>query len=100
MKVYVLIPLHVGSTLATPLDTVIAFPQLSVTTGGVGNTASSIQATLDAPAAGIVNVGAAIVYVKIQSCVDPSQLVQVNLSRSSLIKIVYVIFPLYSGCWH
>ena len=58
---YVLIPLQVGSTLATPADTVTALPQLSVTVGGVGTTASSIQATLEAPGAGNENVGTAIV---------------------------------------
>jgi hypothetical protein len=39
----------------------MALPQLSVTAGGVGITASAIQATLEAPAAGSVKVGAAMV---------------------------------------
>ena len=39
----------------------IVLPQLSVTTGGVGVTASAGHATVDDPLAGIVTVGALIV---------------------------------------
>jgi hypothetical protein len=39
----------------------MVLPQLSVTAGGVGITASVIQATLEAPGAGSVKVGAAMV---------------------------------------
>jgi hypothetical protein len=45
------------------------------TAGGVGITASVIQATLEAPGAGSVKVGAASCRCKIQSIVVPSQLV-------------------------
>ena len=45
----------------------IVLPQLSVTVGGVGATASAGQATVDDPGAGIVTVGAVIVYVYTQS---------------------------------
>ena len=60
---YVFVPAQVGSVPGTPADGVMTLPQLSVTVGAVGSTASSIQATADAPDAGSVNVGAAIVYV-------------------------------------
>ncbi len=49
--------------LTTGADGVIVLPQLSVTVGGVGATASAGQATVDDPAAGSVTVGALIVYV-------------------------------------
>ena len=39
----------------------IVLPQLSVTVGGVGATASAGQATVEDPGAGIVTVGADIV---------------------------------------
>ena len=39
----------------------IVLPQLSVTVGGVGVTASAGQATVEAPLAGIVTVGALMV---------------------------------------
>ena len=39
----------------------IVLPQLSVTVGGVGATASAGQATVEEPGAGIVTVGALIV---------------------------------------
>jgi hypothetical protein len=39
----------------------MVLPQLSVTAGGVGSTASVIQATLEAPAAGKVKLGPEIV---------------------------------------
>ena len=45
----------------------MALPQLSVTVGGVGATASAGQATVELPPAGIVTVGALMVYVYTQS---------------------------------
>ncbi len=47
--------------LTTGAEGVIVLPQLSVTVGGVGATASAGQATVDDPAAGNVTVGAEIV---------------------------------------
>ena len=47
--------------LTTGADGVIVLPQLSVTVGGVGATASAGQATVELPPAGIVTVGAEIV---------------------------------------
>ena len=44
-------------------DTVIVLPQLSVTTGGVGVTASAGQATDEVVATGIVTTGGSIVVV-------------------------------------
>ena len=41
-------------------------PQLSVTTGGVGITASAGQATVEAVAAGIVTTGGSMVVVCVQ----------------------------------
>ena len=43
------------------VDGVITLPQLSITTGGVGATALATQATVDAPGAGNVTVGGAMV---------------------------------------
>ena len=45
----------------TGAEGVMALPQLSVTVGGVGATASAGQATVEAPGAGIVTIGAAMV---------------------------------------
>ena len=56
-----IVPAHAGGVLTTGADGVIVLPQLSVTTGGVGATASAGQATVEEPAAGIVTVGADIV---------------------------------------
>jgi len=50
--VNVFVPAHVGSIPAIPTDGVMVLPQLSVTVGGVGITASVIQATLEAAGAG------------------------------------------------
>ena len=52
-----------GSALTTGADGVIVRPQLSITVGAVGATASARQATVDDPSAGSVNVGALMVYV-------------------------------------
>ena len=55
---------------------VITAPHEFVTLGGVGMVcASLIQGTVDEPAAGRVNVGGAILYVKTQSDEVPSQFV-------------------------
>ena len=63
VNVYVFVPIQVGSGLTTGAEGVMGLPQLSVTVGGVGGTASAGQATDDAPGAGNVTVGAAMVYV-------------------------------------
>ena len=55
------VPAHAGGVLTTGADGVIVLPQLSVTVGGVGATASAGQATVEEPGAGIVTVGALIV---------------------------------------
>ena len=52
-----------GSALTTGADGVIVLPQLSSTVGAVGATASAGHATVDAPSAGSVTVGALMVYV-------------------------------------
>ncbi len=61
-----MVPAQAGGVLTTGADGVIVLPQLSVTVGGVGATASAGQATVDDPAAGNVTVGALIVYVYTQ----------------------------------
>ena len=62
---YVFVPAHVGSVPGTPALTVNGLPQLSFTVGGVGAVAADIHATVEEPPAGIVTVGALIVYVYI-----------------------------------
>lgn len=79
MKVQVLFPAHAGSAPATPADGVMARPQLSVTDGGVGNTASEGHATVALPPAGNTTVGALIVYVYTYVKVEASHLVYVNV---------------------
>jgi hypothetical protein len=60
--VYVLSPEQTGSALTTGPDTDNGSPQELSTEGGVGTAwASAIQATIDPPAGGIINVGAEIV---------------------------------------
>ena len=54
-------PAHGGSALGTPADGVIGRRQLSITVGGVGATASTVQGTVDDPPAGSVTVGGLIV---------------------------------------
>ena len=61
MYVYVIVPAHAGGALTTGAAGVITLPQLSVTTGGVGAVASAGHATVEAPGAGSVTVGAEIV---------------------------------------
>ncbi len=57
VNVQVLVPAHTGSALGIPADTVNARPQLSVTGGAAGATASEGHATVDDPAAGMVTTG-------------------------------------------
>ena len=61
MNVHVFVPPQTGFALGTPADGVIVLPQLSVTVGGVGATASDGHATVDEPPGGSVTVGALIV---------------------------------------
>ena len=60
MKVYAIVPLQVTGDGVVTVG-VIALPQASVTVGGVGATASEGQLTVEAPFAGRVKSGAAIV---------------------------------------
>ena len=62
MNVYVLVPAQTGSVPGTPALTVKALPQLSFTVGGVGAVAALRHATVELPPAGIVTVGAEMVY--------------------------------------
>jgi hypothetical protein len=57
-----LIPAQIGSADITGAEGVIILPQLSVTDGGVGITASAAQVMVDEPLAGIVTIGAAMLY--------------------------------------
>ena len=66
MNVHVFVPPHVGFAPGTPADGVIVRPQLSVTAGGVGATASDRHGTVEEPGAGSVTVGGLIVYVYTQ----------------------------------
>ena len=56
-----MVPAQAGSGDTTGAKGVMGLPQLSVTAGGVGATASAGQATVEEPAAGIVTTGADIV---------------------------------------
>ena len=73
VKVQVFVPAHGGSALGTPAETVNVRPQLSITVGGVGAVASAGHATVDEPPAGMLTVGARIVYVYTQLTGMPSQ---------------------------
>ena len=55
------IPAQAGSADTTGAEGVIILPQLSVTVGGVGATASAAHATVELPLAGITTIGALIV---------------------------------------
>jgi hypothetical protein len=55
------VPAQTGSAEIFGAEGVMTLPQLSVTVGRVGTTASAKQATVDAPGAGKVTVGGAIV---------------------------------------
>ena len=59
-------PAQVGLPLIAGADTVSVLPQLSVTTGGVGATASAGQATVVVVAAGMVTTGGSMVVVCVQ----------------------------------
>ena len=54
-------PAQAGSGDTTGADAVNVLPQLSNTTGGVGAVAFVGQATVEAPGAGMVTVGALMV---------------------------------------
>ena len=58
---YVFVPAQAGSALTTGADAVSVLPQLSVTVGAAGAVAAAGQGTVDAPAAGMVTVGAEMV---------------------------------------
>ena len=62
VNVHVFVPEHGGSALGTPAETVRFRLQLSITVGGTGAVAFAAQATVDDPPAGIVTIGALIVY--------------------------------------
>ena len=79
VNVHVFVPAHGGSALGTPADGVTGFPQLSTTVGGVGATARAVQATVEEPGAGGVNVDAGTVYVYTQLYGVPSHAVYVNV---------------------
>jgi hypothetical protein len=66
VNVHVFVPAHGGSAEGTPAETVSVLPQLSITVGGVGANARAGHATVDDPPAGIVTIGALIVYVYTQ----------------------------------
>ena len=59
-------PAQVGLPLMAGADTVSVLPQLSVTVGGVGVTASVGQATVEVVATGMVTIGGNIVEVCVQ----------------------------------
>jgi hypothetical protein len=61
VNVQIFVPTQAGSGPATPAEIVSVRPQLSVTTGGVGNIANAGHATVDEPPAGIVTTGGLIV---------------------------------------
>ncbi len=88
VNVHVFVPAHGGSALGTPAETVSVLLQLSMTVGGTGAVAAAGQAIVDDPPAGIVTVGALIVYVYTQGYVVPSQAVYVN---------VHVFVPAHGG---
>lgn len=80
VHVYVLVPEHTGSLLTTGPVRARATPQLLFITGGVGTTcALMIQATVDDPPAGIVNVGGDTVYVCVHCNEVPVQSVYVHV---------------------
>ncbi len=62
VHVYVFVPEQTGSALTTGPVIVKGVPHELFTAGGVGTTCASLtHATVDAPGAGIVNVGGVIV---------------------------------------
>ena len=86
---YVLVPEQTGSAPTTGPVTVSGSPHELLTTGGVGTTwASLIQATVELPVAGKVNVGGVMVYVYTQRFALPEQSKYVH---------VYVFVPEHIG---
>ena len=64
MKLYVLVPAHVGIAVTAPAATVNGLPQLSVTVGGVGTVfVLAGHATVEDPFAGITTAIAVTVTV-------------------------------------
>ena len=72
VNVQVFVPAHGGFALGTPADTVSVLLQLSKTVGAVGAVAFAAHATVEDPPAGIVTIGALIVYVYTQLTGMPS----------------------------
>ena len=63
MKLYVLVPAHVGIAVTAPAVTDNGIPQLSATVGGVGTVfVLAGHATVDEPFDGMVTTGALTVY--------------------------------------
>ena len=81
-------PAHGGSALGTPADTVSVLLQLSITTGGTGAVAFAAHATVDDPPAGMLTIGALMVYVYTQLTGIPSHPVYEN---------VQVLVPAHGG---
>jgi hypothetical protein len=89
VQVYVLVPEHTGSAPITGPVGVTGSPHELITTGGVGSTcASMIQATVEPPLAGSVNVDGETVYVYTHCPDVPVQSVYVQ---------VYVFGPEHIG---
>ena len=63
---YTTSPEQVGLPVTTAALTLNVLPQLSVTVGGVGVTASAGQATVEVVAAGMVTTGGRMVVVCVQ----------------------------------
>ena len=61
VNVHVFVPLHGGSALGTPAETVNVRLQLSITVGGVGAVAADGHATVEDPPAGIETTGGLMV---------------------------------------
>jgi hypothetical protein len=66
VNLYATFPEQVGFPLIEGAETFSVLPQLSVTAGGVGATASAGQATVEVVGAGMVTTGGKIVVVCIQ----------------------------------
>ncbi len=89
VHVYVFVPEQTGLAPTTGPVMVIGVPHELFTTGGVGTVcALVIQGTVNAPGAGIVNVGGLIVYVYTQLTGPPAQPLYVH---------VYVFVPEQTG---
>ena len=89
VQVYVFVPEQTGSALTTGPVIVTGAPHELFTAGGVGTIcASSMQATVEDPPAGNVNVGGETVYVNTHCPEVPVQSVKVH---------VYVFVPEQTG---